>query len=168
MLDACVKKIRVQGRKVEAIILEDVNLEGMKRFNKGFAKTVTLDFSWSTFTWMLRFKMEWLGKYLIMVDRFFPSSKTCSHCGHINDKLKLTDRTWTCPECGIPHERDENAAKNLRKEGMRLLREVRNVQITKSSTAGTAGSHASGDRVRPTGAGRGRKNPLPLGRGSSK
>jgi len=86
------------ARKHDAVILEDVNVEGMKQFNPGFAKTVTLDFSWGAFMWMLRYKMEWLGKHLVMVDQFFPSSKTCSHCGHINDKLKLAERMWTCPE----------------------------------------------------------------------
>jgi putative transposase len=140
--------------RYETIILENVNLEGIKRFNKGFAKTVTLDFSWGVFTWMLRYKMEWLGKHLIRVDRFFPSTKRCSQCGHIHAELQLAERTWTCPECGTQHERDENAAKNLRKEGMRLLREERNVHFTQAVTAGTAGSHASGDRVRPIGAGR--------------
>ena len=121
----------------------------MKRYNPGFAKTVTLDFSWGAFTWMLRYKLEWRGKHLIMIDRFFPSSKTCSQCGYLHAALQLAARMWRCPGCGTPHERDENAAKNLRKEGMRLLREERNVQIIQAATVGTTGSHASGDRVRP-------------------
>ncbi len=78
------KQSTTLAREHEAIILEDVNLEGMKRFHKGFAKTVTLDFSWGAFTWMLRYKMEWFGKHLVMVDRFFPSSKTCSQCGYLS------------------------------------------------------------------------------------
>lgn len=137
------------ARGHEAVILEDVTVEGMKHFNKGFAKTVTLDFSWGEFTRMLAYKMERRGKHLVLVDRFFPSSKTCSECGHVNHDLKLSDRTWTCPECGIQHERDENAAKNIRMEGQRILIDERNIIINNLSTVGTTGSHASGDRVRP-------------------
>ena len=138
------------ARQYEAIILEDINLEGMKRLNKGFAKTVTLDFSWGAFTRMLRYKMEWRGKHLILVDRFFPSTKRCSQCGHLHSELKLAERTWTCPGCGSFHERDENAAKNLRQEGLRLLGEEQHIKIIQAATVGTTGSHASGDRIRPS------------------
>ncbi|MBD3187548.1 transposase, partial [Candidatus Bathyarchaeota archaeon] len=76
-------------------------------------------------------------------------SKLCSNCGYKHDDLKLPDRDWTCAECGMHHERDVNAATNLDGEGKRILREERNVTIIKSSTVGTTGSHASGDRARP-------------------
>ena len=135
------------ANKHDAIIIETLNIDGMKRFNKGIAKTVTLDFSGGEFTRMLEYKTEWRGKHLVKVDRFYPSSKLCSNCGFKNDALTMSDREWTCPGCGIHHERDENAAKNLKKEGKRILREERNVKIMKS-TAGTAESHAFGDRVR--------------------
>jgi putative transposase len=132
----------------DAIILEDLNIEGMKRFNKGIAKTVTLDFSWGEFTRMLDYKMERRGKHLVKVGRFYPSSKLCSNCGYQHDDLQLSDREWTCLECGLHHERDENSAKTIGKEGKRILREEKNITIIKSSTVGTTGSHASGDRVR--------------------
>jgi len=132
----------------DAIILEDLNIEGMKRFNSGIAKTVTLDFSWGEFTRMLDYKMERRGKHLVKVDRFYPSSKLCSNCGYKHDELNLSDRKWTCPDCGMHHERDENSAKTIGKEGKRILREEKNITIIKSSTVGTTGSHASGDRVR--------------------
>jgi putative transposase len=136
-------------RTYDAVILEDLNIEAMKRFNKGFAKTVTLDFSWSEFVRMVHYKMVRHGKQLVLVDRFYPSSKLCSNCGYKNDDLQLSDREWTCPACGAFHERDENATKNLKREGTRILLHERHITIITTATVGTTGSHASGDRVRP-------------------
>jgi putative transposase len=133
----------------DVIILEDLNVEGMKRFNSGFAKTVTLDFSWSEFVRMIAYKAERDGKYLVLVDRFYPSSKTCSACGFVNDDLTLSDRVWTCPSCHVIHDRDTNSTKNLKREGKQILFEGMNVKINTTATAGTAGSHVSGDRARP-------------------
>ena len=133
----------------DVIILEDLNIEGMKKFNTGIAKTVTLDFSWGEFTRILDYKMIRQGKHLIKVDRFYPSSKVCSNCGYKYDKLQLSDREWTCPECNVHHKRDVNASKTLKIEGLRILKEERGVMVITSSTAGTAESHAFGDRVRP-------------------
>jgi putative transposase len=136
------------ANEYNAIIIEYLNIEGMKKFNKGFAKTVTLDFSWGEFTRMLGYKMKWLGNYVVKVGRFYPSSKLCSTCGYKNRELKLSDREWTCLECGSHHDRDKNAAKNLKREGERILSEERNITIINSTTGGAPGSHASGDRVR--------------------
>jgi putative transposase len=136
-------------REFDVIVLENIHVEGVKQFSKGFAKTVTLDFSWGEFTRMLGYKMQRFGKHLVLVDRFFPSSKTCSSCGYVNGELELSDRQWVCASCGVRHDRDVNAAVNIRLEGIRVLREERNIKIITSCTAGTAGSHASGDRVRP-------------------
>jgi putative transposase len=101
------KVSRELANRNDAIILEDLNVEGMKRFNSGFAKSVTLDFSWSEFVWMVAYKVERAGKHLVLVDRFYPSSKTCSTCGFINDSLSLSDRTWTCQRCDSIHDRRE-------------------------------------------------------------
>jgi transposase len=120
----------------------------MKRFNSGFAKTATLDFSWSEFVRMIEYKMAWIGKHLVLVDRFFPSSKTCSSCGFIKHDLTLDERTWVCPSCNSTHDRDVNAAKNLKREGIRILLSERKFKIN-ASTVGTTGSNASGDRARP-------------------
>ncbi len=138
----------------DVIILENLNIEGMKKFNTGIAKTVTLDFSWGEFTQILDYKMIQQGKHLVKVDRFYLSSKVCSNCGYKYDKLQLSDREWNCrewncPECNVHHKRDVNASKTLRIEGIRILKEERGVTVIKSSTAGTTGSHAFGDRVRP-------------------
>ncbi len=137
------------ARAHDAIILEDLNIEGMKRFNGGIAKTVTLDFSWGQFIRMLDYKMGRRGKHLVKVDRFYASSKLCSNCDYKHDELRLSDREWTCPKCGIHHERDENASKTIEKEGKRILREEKTIKLITSSTVGATGSHASEDRVRP-------------------
>ncbi len=87
----------------------------------------------------------------MLVDRYFPSSKLCSNCGYKNTELQLEDREWLCPECKTHHDRDVNASINLKKEGIRLLKE-NNITIIKNineNTIGTMGIHAFGDRVRP-------------------
>ena len=69
-------------------------------------------------------------------------------CKYKHDSLRLSDREWTCPGCGMRHDRDENAARNIGLEGKRILREEMSIKIITSSTVGTTGSHVSGDRVR--------------------
>ena len=135
----------------DAIILEDLNMRVMQKFNSGLSKSVSLDFSWHQFTTFLKYKMEWLGKHLILVDRFFASSKLCSCCGWKNNNLILRERAWTCLECGTTHDRDENASVNLKNEGVRILKEEKHVTIIHDDThtVGTTGSHAFGDDVRP-------------------
>ena len=68
----------------------------------------------------MKYKSEWYGRELIFVDRFFPSSKLCSKCGYKNDQLTLKDREWFCPECGTKHDRDLNAAINIKTEGYKI------------------------------------------------
>ena len=111
------------AHKYEAVVLEDLNIQGMQQFNSGLSKSVTLDFSWYLFKTLLTYKLEWRGKYYQEVARFFPSSKLCSVCGYTHMELSLKDREWTCPECGTLHHRDKNAYVNIKKEGIRLLEE---------------------------------------------
>jgi len=135
----------------EAIILEDLNIKGMQKFNSGLSKSVTLDFSWHQFTTYLKYKMEWNGHHFVKVNRFFASSQTCSKCGEKANHLTLNDRIWTCEACDTTHDRDVNASLNLLREGMRILREERGITIIHDDTTtdGTAGSHAFGEDVRP-------------------
>ena len=139
------------SKTYEAIILEDLNVDGMKRFNKGLAKSVSLDFSWSQFKTYLEYKCKRERNHLVLVDRYFPSSKSCSNCGYKNIELELKDREWICPECKTHHDRDVNASVNLKKEGIRLLKEnnITIINPTKDNTIGTMGIHAFGDHVRP-------------------
>ena len=70
--------------------------------------------SWSEFVRQLMYKSDWMGKNVIFIGRFEPSSKTCSNCGYINRELTLNDREWVCPHCGANHDRDINAAINIK------------------------------------------------------
>jgi putative transposase len=111
------------AKKYDALILEDLNIQAMQQFNSGLSKSVSLDFSWHQFKTILKYKLEWRGKYYQEVGRFFPSSKLCSICGYKNISLELAEREWVCPECSAHHLRDENSSINLKKEGIRLLQE---------------------------------------------
>jgi len=104
--------------KYDVICLETLNVKGMVK-NKKLAKAI-FDVSWTSFVTMLKYKALWYGKEVVQIGRFFPSSKCCSSCGSINTTLKLHERTWTC-ECGVVHDRDINAAKNIEREGLILL-----------------------------------------------
>lgn len=105
----------------QVIATEDLNVKGMMR-NRSLAKAIG-DCSWSMFTGMLAYKAERDGKAFVKCHRFFPSSKACNDCGHIIDSLPLNIRNWTCQHCGSEHDRDINAAKNIRDEGLRIWAE---------------------------------------------
>jgi len=118
------------AKKYDAVILEDLNIQAMQQFNSGLSKSVSLDFSWHQFKTILKYKLEWRGKYYQEVGRFFPSSKLCSICGYKNKSLELAEREWVCPECSARHLRDKNASINIKKEGIRLLQEKGIIIIT--------------------------------------
>lgn len=80
------------------------------------------DVSWTEFVRKLEYKAKWYDKTIIKIDRFYPSSQSCSNCGYINKEIKnLTIREWICPKCKTKHDRDINAAKNILKEGLSIL-----------------------------------------------
>ena len=103
----------------QVICMEDLNVNGMLKNHK-LADSIQ-EMSFYEFKRMIEYKANWYGRKLIFVDRFYPSSKTCNHCGYVNKKLKLSDRQWICPDCGEIIERDYNAALNIRDEGIRLI-----------------------------------------------
>ena len=103
----------------QVICMENLNVKGMLRNHKLAGSIQELNFG--EFKKMLEYKANWYSRKLVFVDRFYPSSKTCNHCGYINKKLKLSDRQWVCPDCGEIIERDYNAAMNIRDEGIRLI-----------------------------------------------
>jgi putative transposase len=119
----------------QVIVVENLAVKNMVRNHK-LGKSIS-DCGWGQFCTMLKYKAEWQGKTYIEVDRFFPSSKTCNYCLHQMNKLSLDIRSWQCPNCGTIHDRDINAAKNIRDEGLRLL------AVGHIATA-------SGQRVRPS------------------
>ena len=106
-------------RRYDVVCCEDLNVRGMVR-NHHLAKSVS-DASWGTFVTMLEYKAKWYGKTLVKIGRFYPSSKTCHHCGHVKEELSLSDRYYTCPNCGELIDRDLNAAKNILDEGLRNI-----------------------------------------------
>ena len=105
--------------QVHTICMEDLNVKGMQR-SHNLAQAVG-DASLGMFRTMLEYKCKWYGVNLIKIDRFAPSSKTCSKCGYVYKGLKLSERSWTCPECGTHHDRDFNAACNIKEFGLEAL-----------------------------------------------
>jgi len=87
--------------------------------NPKLAKHIA-DASWGSFVTMLQYKADWNDKTIVKIDRWFPSSKTCSCCGNINQKLELSDRYWACSNCGSELDRDINAATNILNEGLKI------------------------------------------------
>lgn len=98
--------------RFDTICLENLNVDGMLK-NHNLAKSIQ-SASWGEFVRQIKYKSEWFGKNVIFIGRFEPSSKTCSKCGHVNNDLKLSDREWVCPVCGEHHDRDINAAINIK------------------------------------------------------
>ena len=103
----------------DVIGIEDLNIQAMEKYSHNAKNYV--DTSWYTFVTRLEQKAKFHNCLVIKSDRFYPSSKTCNHCGYVNKDLKLSDRVWICPECGEEIQRDQNAAKNLRDNALKIL-----------------------------------------------
>ncbi|MCX5392882.1 RNA-guided endonuclease TnpB family protein [Streptomyces sp. NBC_00094] len=103
-------------RENQTLVIEDLTVRTMVK-NRSLARAIS-DAAWSEFRSMLEYKASWYGREVIAVDRFFPSSKLCSHCGKLAQSMPLHVRTWTCEGCGTIHDRDVNAAKNLKAAGL--------------------------------------------------
>ena len=135
--------------RYDTICIEDLGVKKMEERKTTAGKKNRLsksisDAGWSSLIAMIVYKADMNDKTVVKVDRYYPSSKTCSVCGWKNDSLELSDRSWTCPQCGTKHDRDVNAAVNILSEGLRVL-------STKSS-AGTV-DYTGGGSVRPTSVG---------------
>ncbi|GIH63308.1 RNA-guided endonuclease InsQ/TnpB family protein [Microbispora siamensis] len=98
-------------RDHDLIVIEDLNVKGMVR-NRRLARVIS-DCGWGEFRRQLEYKTARYGRRLVVIDRWYPSSKTCSACGHLLPALSLSARHWSCPGCGTRHDRDVNAAKNI-------------------------------------------------------
>ena len=124
--------------RFQTVVIENLNVSGMLH-NRHLARSIA-DMSFFEFRRQLTYKAEMRGGRVIVADRWFPSSKICSACGFNNDALTLSVRSWTCPSCGTPHDRDVNAAINLR-------------NLAVSSTVSACGEEGSGAgrkaRVKP-------------------
>jgi putative transposase len=136
-------------RRYDLIVVEDLAVRNMVR-NHHLAKSIS-DSGWGEFRRQLEYKSAWYGRTLVVVDRFFPSSKLCSHCGHLLSKLSLGTRHWTCPTCGTLHDRDLNAAKNILAEGHSVTAcgaDVRRTGATRARSARKQETHG-GDPGNP-------------------
>jgi len=107
-------------RENQAIFVEGLNVVGMAK-NHNLAKHIA-DAAFGEIFRELEYKAEWYGRTYLPLDRFFPSSKLCSSCGHLLDELPLSVREWDCPACGVHHDRDKNAAINIKRAGQYLLK----------------------------------------------
>ncbi|MEV5539781.1 RNA-guided endonuclease TnpB family protein [Saccharopolyspora shandongensis] len=103
-------------RDKQTVVIEDLNVRGMVR-NRNLSRAIS-DASWSELRSMLEYKCAWYGRDLIAIDRWFPSSKTCSACGKLTESMPLQVREWTCNDCGARHDRDINAARNIVAAGL--------------------------------------------------
>lgn len=104
------------------VFVEDLDLKNMQSSENQMKLGRNIsDRGYGHFLHFLDYKLSWLGKKLVKVGKYFPSSKTCNKCGYINKELELSDRKWICPMCGEKHDRDENASINIKKEGIRLV-----------------------------------------------
>ncbi|MFZ4268355.1 RNA-guided endonuclease InsQ/TnpB family protein [Streptomyces arboris] len=118
-------------RENQVLVVEDLSIASLVRSPRGKGRRrkaglnrAILDASWGELLRQLRYKCAWYGRTLVIVDRFFPSTRRCSACGVVGPKLDLAVRGWSCGGCGAVHDRDVNAARNLREEGMRLYEVV--------------------------------------------
>jgi putative transposase len=107
-------------RDNDVIVIEDLNVAGMVR-NRHLARAIS-GCGWGEFRRQLAYKCQRYGRRLVVIDRWYPSSKTCSACGHLLAELSLSTRQWTCPSCGARHDRDVNAAKNILAAGLAVAR----------------------------------------------
>ncbi len=103
-------------RENQVVCVESLSVKNMVK-NHCLAKAIS-DVGWSEFVRQLEYKAEWYGRTLVKIDKWYPSSKRCFDCGHILDSLTLDVRSWTCPECGVVHDRDINAAQNILAVGL--------------------------------------------------
>ncbi|MEW2724103.1 RNA-guided endonuclease InsQ/TnpB family protein [Streptomyces albidoflavus] len=133
-------------RENQTIVIEDLTVRNMVK-NSRLARAIS-DAAWADFRSMLEYKAHWYGREVIAVDRWFPSSKLCSACGTLRDKLPLNVRTWTC-DCGTTHDRDVNAAKNLKAAGLAVSVWGAGVRPQRSSPGGQSAMKQKSPRREP-------------------
>jgi putative transposase len=103
----------------QVIVMEDLNVSGMMKNHK-LSKSIQ-ELSLYRLKVLLKYKAEWYRRDIIEIDRYYPSSKLCNVCNYKNNDLSLSDRVWICPICGTKHDRDHNAALNIKNEGIKIL-----------------------------------------------
>ena len=116
------KVSRKLANAYDYVFVEDLDLKEMSKGKDGLNFGITIfDLGYWTFLSYLKYKLEWLNKKLVKVNKYFPSSQLCSCCNYRKTDLTLNQRSWVCPICGLKHDRDHNAAINIKKEGIRII-----------------------------------------------
>jgi putative transposase len=128
-------------RTADLIVIEDLNVSGLVR-NQRLARMI-YDCGWGEFRRQLAYKCQRYGRRLVVIDRWYPSSKTCSACGHLLADLSLSTRHWECPSCGARHDRDLNAAKNILAAGLAVA------QDSPGDACGVGVRHPGSSRMQP-------------------
>jgi putative transposase len=131
-------------RENQTLVIEDLTVRNMAK-NHSLARAIS-DAAWHEFRSMLEYKAAWYGRGVVVVDRFFPSSRLCSACGALQGKMPLSVRTWTC-DCGTTHDRDVNAAKNLVAAGLAVSVCGAGVRPQRSSPGGQSATKQKPQRA---------------------
>lgn len=133
-------------RENQTLVIEDLTVRNMVK-NRNLARAIS-DAAWADFRELLEYKAQWYGREVIAVDRWFPSSKLCSHCGTLKERMPLHVRTWTC-DCGASHDRDVNAAKNLLAAGLAVTACGAGVRPQRSTPGGQSATKQETPRREP-------------------
>jgi putative transposase len=134
-------------RENQTIAVEDLSVKNMMK-NRKLAQAIA-DASWAELVRQLEYKCQWYGRELVKIDRWFPSSKRCGHCGHVVDKLPLDVREWECSECGTHHDRDINAAQNILAAGLAVRVCGANVRPDGHKSKGQLRNTCKGKKQKP-------------------
>jgi putative transposase len=134
-------------RENQTIAVEDLAVKNMVK-NRKLALSIS-DASWGELVRQLEYKCDWYGRTFVKIDRWFPSSKRCGHCGYIVDKLPLNIRDWDCPKCNTHHDRDVNAAKNILAAGLAVNVCGANVRPDRESPIGQLQNTRKGKKQKP-------------------
>ncbi|GAA0376555.1 RNA-guided endonuclease TnpB family protein [Streptomyces blastmyceticus] len=134
-------------RENQTLVIEDLTVRNMVK-NGSLARAIS-DAAWSQFRSLLEYKAAWYGRDVVVVDRFFPSSRLCSTCGALREKMPLSVRTWTCGNCGATHDRDENAARNLKAAGLAVTVCGAGVRPQRSTPGGQSATKQKTSRREP-------------------
>jgi putative transposase len=134
-------------RENQTVVIEDLTVKNMLK-NRHLSRAIC-DAAWREFRGMLEYKASWYGREVIVLDRWFPSSKLCSQCGAKRDTMPLRVRTWTCCECGTTHDRDVNAAKNLLAAGLAVTACGADVRPQRNTPGGQSATKQEPPRREP-------------------
>jgi putative transposase len=134
-------------RENQTIAVEDLAVKNMVK-NRKLSLAIS-DASWGELVRQLEYKCDWYGRTFVKIDRWFPSSKRCGHCGHIVDKLPLNIREWDCPKCETHHDRDINAAKNILAAGLAVSVCGANIRPDRDTSKGQLRKPSNGKKQKP-------------------